>query len=292
MTDRDKKEYIILIFLIVILTIVWIYTKFHYTRMNYSLPRVPAIDQTSIDKIVIINKKVPIVLHKENQNWLIGKECYIADIQKISNMLQDMHNLELTTLVSENKDYARYWLDKEDGIIVSMFIGNKKQIEVVIGKLGPNYSSTYVRIEGNPNIYLARGNLRLSFDVDVDEIRDKKILSFKDVNINKLLINYRAKVILFDKEKEKKKWSTEITPLLNQLNNLECITYNVDPSRIKNKKSFVYIKLEGKKDHELTIFKVQSKDMGDYIGKSSDRKGFFKISTYSVNNLIQRIKRL
>ncbi len=294
MRDKDKKEYIILILTIILLTAIWIYTKSNSNRMNYILPKIPSIKKQNIDKIIIVNKNNKFILNKKNKIWFIQKQNYLADSEKIVNMLNDIHNLELTTLVSKNKDYVRYWLDREDGIMVSMYSGNKKIIDIVIGKLGPNYTSTYIRLDGKPDIYLAHGNLRLSFDVDLDELRDKKILSFNKDAVNKIVIKYNGKSLIFDKKKQKDdKWNNKIDLLLHQLSSMECITYNInmDKKEMISKESFININLTGKKTHDLFIFRLKG-GKGAFIGRSTDRKGLFKLSSYSVNNIIQVIKGL
>ncbi len=303
MTDKDKREYIILISLIAILTCIWIYTKTSNNKIHYKLPTIPSINKQKIDKIIIQKKNFKLIMKKiKNNNWIIEKKHYVVDKTKINNMLDDMHNLKLTTLVSTKRDYARYWLDKDAGINISMYANGNKKIEIVLGKLGPNYNTSYIRLDDNPDIYLARGNLRLSFDVDVDEMRDKRLLSFNEREISSIIFQYKELQYIFKKQniEGKIQWEfnnkninlNKIKSILKELKSIQCETYNVDKSKIKNKKEFMTIILKDSSSHKIQIFKCKYDNNNSYIGVSTDRKGIFIISQYDVNNLIKNIKKI
>ncbi len=111
------------------------------------------------------------------------------------------------SMVSRGEDYRRYSLDDKNKIQICAWSKSKQPFCFSIGKLSPNYSSTYVKLDKNPAIYLAQGNLRLTFDTDLDELRDKHILAFNVKEIDQIKINFKGTSVTI--EKDNGKWTSK-----------------------------------------------------------------------------------
>ena len=59
-----------------------------------------------------------------------------------------------------------------------MWIGKDLSRSFDMGKTAPTYQHTFIKLPDNPNVYHARGNFRNSFDLTIDDMRDKTALSF------------------------------------------------------------------------------------------------------------------
>ena len=103
---KIKKEYIILILIIVVLSVYLFMRK--TDRTLYELPVLPEISKKEISKIEISKGETSIVLNKKDDQWYIGPQQYIANKNKIDSMLDVFEKLTLTVSVSESKNYVRY----------------------------------------------------------------------------------------------------------------------------------------------------------------------------------------
>ncbi len=295
---KKYTEYIVLVLIIIVLTGILIFKK--NNRINYVLPKIPNISDDLIDKISIKNGSASeIILKKIDNKWIIDRFNYKVDKKKINFILNDLKNLKITSLISTNKDYARYSLDNENGIVVLINLKNGKSFSLIIGKLDPNYSSTYVKLKNNPNIYLAEGNLRLTFDTNIDELRNKIIFSFNKDNVKWIKITDHKDIeikrqdrrwIVNKKESKNKK---TIDSLLDNLNNLECESYLKDKMDLQDYKKLYTIELEDDiKTHSLEIFSKKEDKEEKYIGESNEVKEQFVLSNYKIKEIIDLIKKL
>ena len=106
---KIKKEYCILVLLIVLLSIYLIFKK--TDRNHYEIPKLPVIATNTVTKIEIIKPDSTIVLNKKDPDWLIAPHDYPADPDRIKKMLKAIKKIILTNMVSESKNYNRYNLD-------------------------------------------------------------------------------------------------------------------------------------------------------------------------------------
>jgi hypothetical protein len=170
---KIKKEYMILLAVILAL---FLYLSLRTSdRLGYELPRLPVVAKTDISKIEITKKEAAVILNKGNGDWTIGPQEYQADADKVATMLGIIENLTLTAMVSESRDFSRYQLDDEHKIGVKAWNGEKRMREFDIGKAAPSYRHTFVRLKGNDCVYHARENFRHTFDLGLEDLRNKQV---------------------------------------------------------------------------------------------------------------------
>ena len=130
---RIKKEIIILIAIIIILSIYLMLRKKDHTR--YDLPELPEISSKEISKIEVLRKASSFTLVKKNNNWVIPPNDYPADMIIVNNMLEALEELSITTLVSESKSYDRYGLDEDNKVSVKAWTDGTVKLDFDIGNL-------------------------------------------------------------------------------------------------------------------------------------------------------------
>ena len=171
-----KKEYLILAAVIVGLSIYLFARK--TDRALYELPQLPEVSGKKISKIEISGPEGTTVLNRADEDWRIGPQKYPASKNKVQQMIDTIEDLKLTALISEAKDYIRYDLSDDKKISVKAWIGDSLSREFEVGKAASSFQHTFVKLAGDPKVYHARDNFRNKFDQDVNDLRDKSVLSF------------------------------------------------------------------------------------------------------------------
>jgi hypothetical protein len=291
---KVKKEYVILVAVILALSLYLLLRK--TDRVRYELPKLPALAKADVSKIEIARKGAAIVLSRRNGNWNIGPQGYPADTDKVTNMLGIIENLTLTAMVSESRDYSRYQLDDDHKITVRAYIGEKLTREFDVGKVAPSYRHTFVRLKGNKVVYHARENFRHTFDMTVDDLRDKQVLAFDKEEIQEIRITKNGKSLACTRSaastaagqeptdkssppKEEVIWQSAegercdektLNRLLAVLSNLRCERY-LDNKKKEDLIDPVYrIELKGDQDYNLSIFAKAEGDEKSYPATSSE----------------------
>ncbi len=169
-----KKETIILIVAIVALGL-YLGLR-NNNRTHYTLPHFDKIPAEKIDRISIKRKGESFTIKHHNDSWLIEPQGFKADAAKLKKMVEALSGLNFTALAGESGETARYDLGPDNAIQITMFNGDKKLRAINIGKVASTYHHTYVNLPGKKEVFLAEGDLRRDFDVNVDKIRDKIVL--------------------------------------------------------------------------------------------------------------------
>ena len=94
---KIKKEYIILLVVIVALT-AYLVSR-NRDRNLYDLPQIESVDTKAITRIELTRAGAAILFDKEGSDWKIFPEKYLADPQKVKEMLAVMEGLTLTELI-------------------------------------------------------------------------------------------------------------------------------------------------------------------------------------------------
>jgi len=312
-----KKEYVILAVVIVGLSI-YLLTR-QTDRTLYRLPQLPPVSAKSITRIDINGPDGTISLNRADDSWTIGEQKYPADRAKVSQMLDAISDLSLTAMMSESKDYIRYDLTDKNKISVKAWAGKTPERDFDIGKIGPSFRHTFVKLAGDANVYQARNNFRATFEQGVEDLRDKVVLSFAASDIQEIrltkgteamtLARHEAPLSKETGEKEendpakeaapplkaKMVWQTsdgrtaasaKVDELLAAVSQLVCEKYITDHVAADYKDPIYALELEGQKTHRLSIFAKQNETDKSYPAVSSDSSYPFFLSEWKAKQLM------
>jgi hypothetical protein len=309
---KQKIEFIILFAVIAVLIS---YLLLHQKdRTHYQLPAVPEISKNQIDRIEIHTAKDDIVLKRKDKTWYIGAAEYPADAEKIDAMLNVCQKLTVTALVSESKNYLRYDLNDDKKITVKAWHGSDIIRQFDIGKPAATYRHTFVKLAQNASVYHARGDFRRKFDVTVDELRDKTILSFVPEHIRSIHISEDKNDYVLQrkapaaKENEKEnvsqasngkptevRWETgggrqldgsSVKRLLSTLSRLECDSYIDGSKKADFANPFFVVELSGQAEsHALSIFSKTDKNADAYPAVSTENQYPFLLTKSQVDDI-------
>lgn len=98
----------------------------------------------------------------------------LADSNTVSRLLDSIGELKLNSVVSRNAErHQRYGVDQETGRYLRLTTtGGAHQL--VIAAQGPDFSSSYVRLEEGETVYTAS---RVALPTGLDQLRDKTLLN-------------------------------------------------------------------------------------------------------------------
>lgn len=310
---KIKKEYIILIAVIIALSLYLILRS--PDRTQYQLPTLPDVFSFEISKIEISKPDTSIAMNIKDDIWHIAPQGYPANTDSIINLLDSIEKLPLTALVSESKNYTRYDLNDEKKITVRAWAEDTLRREFEVGKATASRTHTFVKLAGDHRVYQAQGNLRPLFDLTVDRLRDKRVLSFERTEIQEIHIAKGQKSVIFSRKqvplkvsagqeagdesppspKSKTIWQSadgreadefRLNRLLATLSNLRCQKY-IDGSKKEDFTKPVYtLKMKGAREYSLSIFAKTDKDAKNNPAISSENDYPFILPAWLVNKIM------
>jgi hypothetical protein len=313
---RLKKEYIILAVIIIGLS-VYLYKR-SSDRTLYKLPDIPKVAQKDITKLQITKGQTVIVLNRKDEKWYIAPQEYPTDSQKVKELLNAVENLRLTALVSESKNYNLYDLDEAQKINVKVWQGDNLKLDIDVGKTASSFRHTFVRPAGEERVFHAQGNLKNNFDVSVDNLRDKVVLTFKPTDIQQIQISKEQQSLTFNRTQvpvevkapgaaaEKKTeesapaqklvWQVAdgqtvdeaaLNQLLNTLANLRCEKFIDNRQKEDFSGPLFTLQLKGAVEHSLFIFPKTEEQDKNFPAVSSGSNYPFLLSGSQVERIMK-----
>lgn len=187
-------KWIIIILILFSLLIVRILRRsYAFSKTPFKKKEIIEIEFKEIDNRQLLIKK-------ENNTWTVftSSKNYLPNERKIKEIEEKIKNLELLEVVTQNKDYySDYQVNEESAtIVVLKFKRDKKPFTLFIGKAGGfSYSESYVRLNLDPKVYLAKDIRYTDFKTNFYDFCNKTILKAKIDNVDKISIKQLKKEI-------------------------------------------------------------------------------------------------
>ncbi|MBN2245951.1 MAG: DUF4340 domain-containing protein [Candidatus Aminicenantes bacterium] len=324
---KIRKEYIFLAVIIIVLSLILILRN--PNKIQYELPELKPIDQADISKIEIIKPSETLTLQQKNGVWTLGPEEYPADEYRSNAIIDAVKDLTLTALISETENYSLYGLDKDNRISVRVYSENELIREFEMGKDASTYRHTYVKIKDDKRVYHARNSFKNDFDQELNDLRDKSVLSFDKSEITAVELLWKDNSIKFKKEirpvekedkseeeetpnepqeKEPEKpeteefWvtedgkeaiKTELENIIDQCSDLKCQEFIYGKTKDDFKDPILTITFTGAaKDYILTVFENSEEHNDHHPAISSENKYLFLLTKNKIDNLNQKPEKL
>ncbi len=313
---KAKKEFILLF--IVIVALIFYLVSRNANKTHYVIPDIPEIAGKEITKIEIFKPSAPIILNKKDNEWRIAPEEYLADTSKIESMLKVIEEFELTTLVSEKKSEHLFDLTDDKKITIKVWADTMLKLDFDMGRPAPSWNHIFVKMAGDIGIYHAKGNFKSKFDLTVNTLRDKAVLSFDQNEIEGMeLTKGKESIVLVKKtippkaeaqpeEKEKTPFEAPPTPtivwedpdgkqadgsgitdILSTLSNLKCEKYTDDQKKESYSDAIYTVKLKGVKEYTLSIYKKAVDVEKTYPAISSENDYPFMLSDSQADKIMK-----
>ncbi len=286
---KAKKEYILLAIVIIAMSF-YLFSR-NGNKTHYQLPDIPVIDKKDITKIEISKADTAVILSKTDSKWLISPEGYPADTGKVESMLDVIVEFELETLVSEQKSDHLFDLTEDKKSSIKAWADDMLKLDFEMGRPAPTWNHTFVRMAGDIRVYHAKGNFKSKFDLTVDTLLDKTVLSFDQDEIEGMeIIKGKETLVLVKKTttpeptdqaegndnapaappEPKIAWETPdgqqadesvINSMLSALAKLKCERYTDEPKKDSFTNPVYTVKMKGTQEYSLALFeKTDSED--------------------------------
>ena len=170
---------------------------------------IAGFDKASVAAILIKSKeKGEVQLQKKPAGWMViaGQKTYPADKTSIDNLLDAVGKIKIETIASKNpKKYKELEVDQDKGVEVTLVDGAQKPLaHFYVGKSGPDLFSTYLRKADTEQVVLASGMLKMTFDRELKDWRNKTIFALNPQDITDHAVKGDKGFLL--KKGEKDQW--------------------------------------------------------------------------------------
>jgi hypothetical protein len=143
-------------------------------------PTVINIPDASIESIAIQKKDAsPITLERKNGKWaLTAPTAFPADQDAASGLVTSLSPITADSVVEDRAaDLSKYGLSAPS-LTVTVHEKKGKSDEIVFGDDVPAGSLVYAQHKGDPKIYTLSSSIKTSLDKSVNDLRDKRLLTF------------------------------------------------------------------------------------------------------------------
>jgi hypothetical protein len=146
------------------------------------------MDQVSSVDIKTVDKEVK--LKKEDNIWVVATAGnYPADPKSVEDMLGKVRDLKSTLTASKSADkHSQFEVDASGVEVTMLGTGEKALAHFFVGKMGPDYISTYVRKADQDEVLLVGEYLRGVFDKGARGWRDRTIFDFDASQVQTLTL--------------------------------------------------------------------------------------------------------
>jgi hypothetical protein len=170
---------------------------------------IEGFDKTAAAVIALKSKeKGEVRLEKKPEGWIVvsGQKTYQADKTPIDNLLDSVGKIKIEAIASKNlKKHKEFEVDQEKGVEVRIEDGAQKTLaHFYVGKSGPDLFSTYLRGADAAQVVLASGMLKMTFDRELKDWRNKTIFALNQQDITEYLVKGEKGFHL--KKGEKDQW--------------------------------------------------------------------------------------
>ena len=198
-----KINFKILTTIFVVLLIVVVFIEIIDSRkgnrtFKSDLVEVVADEVTSIELYPKVTDGSLIKLFKENEEWKVESEGskYNADQSSANRMIAELNTMKPKSVAASNKDrWEQFEVTDSLGTRVKLFKGTDLLANVIIGKFSfsqPRNMTSYVRLNGEKEVYGVDGMLGMSFNRNLDAFRDQTVINSNKTDWKRLSFIYPA----------------------------------------------------------------------------------------------------
>jgi len=175
-----------------------------------------SLDPEMVTRVRIEGPKGVIVLERRPDGWrLTDPVDYPADRALVEGTVSLFATLSSNGLISSNPDKAELFeVDDAHAVKVALFYADEAdpRVRVRVGKLAPDFSSTYVQVDGSPEVNEVSGALRFQVERDSTAWRDKTVLAFDPAAVTEVTLKGAAATAHLRRGEDGWAWAGEPAP--------------------------------------------------------------------------------
>ena len=285
----------LLIILVILALLAFLVERSRTRKLSPHLRRLISEKQTEkIDRIIISREGDTSRLIRENDTWyveILGKKKK-TDEKKVDRLFGTLDSLRGELVSSSGERYGEYEVDEKG--LRALFLSNDDTVlDIIVGKSGPDFNSSYVRKTDEEGVYLVNRYLRSVFYPNPDRWRDRKIVEFDRDSIEEFSVRKGKKYCRVVREdtlyvvKEGDCDTSKIRSFLGTWSRLTAVSFDdtisVAAAGLDKPQYIVTLVPVKGEEVKLTVGKKDDKNRY-YLSKEGDEQ-IYIIAPYTVNRL-------
>ena len=187
--------------------VVWWAKKHPKSETSSSTSTTVKLVDVPADKLqqISIKKKdgTTVSLKRQNGKWeLTSPEALPADQDSVSSLTSNLAPMNADSVVEDKAaDFAKYGLT-QPALTISMALADGKTDSVELGDDAPAGSLVYARHASSPTVYALSSSTKTSFDKSVNDLRDKRLLTFTSDKLTGVELDAKKGAVGFAKDSQ------------------------------------------------------------------------------------------
>jgi len=259
-------------------------------------PKLISVDPMLIEGIRLAKPgSDPIELVKLAGSWTIAKPSPMAADSDAVNMLTgSLATLNADRLIDEHPSSLNEFGLTNPPVEIDVTLKGGKTTKLLLGSDTPAGTGVYAKLEGDPKVYTVPTYLKSSFDKTVNDLRDKRLLTFNQDKLTSVAITNKAQTTEFGKNAQGEWQITKPKPmradglqvddLIRKLKDakMDLTAVNYDPKAAaaqfaSGEKIGTASTTDNLGTQTIEVHKSKDKD-GGYYAKSSAVAGIYKVT--------------
>ncbi|HEX4809133.1 MAG TPA: DUF4340 domain-containing protein [Bryobacteraceae bacterium] len=256
-------------------------------------PKIAEIPDAQVKQIELTKKGAPTVtLQRQSGKWTItAPEALAADQDAVTGIVSSLSPVTADSVVEDKTSNPSQYGLTNPSLIVKVSEKNGKTATLTFGDDLPAGSLTYAEYDSNPKVYAVSSSVKSSFDKSLNDLRDKRLLTFDSNKLTGISLDSGKGAIDFGKNNQND-WvilkpkpyradSFQVEDLVRKLGDAKMDLAGSADDQKKAESAFATGTLVGiakATDASGTETLQVKKNKEDYYGKSSVVKGVYKVS--------------
>jgi hypothetical protein len=164
-------------------------------------PKLISVDAKQIDDIKLIKAGAdPIELTKLADSWVIAKPAAMpADQDAVGMLTGSIATLNADRVIDEHPASLNEFGLTNPPSEVDVTVKGGKTTKLLLGSDTPAGTGTYAKLESDPKVYTLPTYLKTSFDKSVNDLRDKRLLTFNQDKLTAVAVTGKGQTVEFSK---------------------------------------------------------------------------------------------
>jgi len=156
----------------------------------------------------------PVVLNRDNGKWAMVAPFQLpADPDASSALVSTLASVAADKTIDDNPtDLASYGL-ASPALQVQVYEKGGKQVQLAIGDDSPTNSGAYAKVSGDRRVYMVASYVKTSLDKTVNDLRDKRLLTFDAAKLTRVKLVGKGPAIIFGRNGQNEWQIVEPRPL-------------------------------------------------------------------------------
>jgi Domain of unknown function (DUF4340) len=191
-----KRVIIPAIILIVILAIWYVQNKMESRQMSArTIDNFLGLDPAEINKVTVKTARDTLTFTMENGRWMLqGQMPRLTDSMAVENMISTAAGIKVGSVISENPERQKdFMVDSVSGNLIRFYSGDRLLNAIIVGKMTPDYTHTYLRKPGSNEVFEGMGMLTYVFSRARNQWLNRTIFAFNPNSVRQVELDYPDK---------------------------------------------------------------------------------------------------